>query len=267
MGLERILDLDEQRVQDLLRRTWRRWSRLVPALASVPDGEQLVEWRRSAGAQDVNRVLRGLAELAAADGLDDTDAARVLAWLMLPTAKALAGSLRGRDVEAHVAARLWIEVRTIPWAVRGPIAANIAMAVRAGVLLDLDSAGQLENHDKTLARTVPASEFVETVGSRLTPRLGEPMDDVLAVLDWGCANQVITGADRALLLDVLSAAAEEQGSPSRCQPLLGEKVSNRVGAIRGLSGRQVRRRVQRSISLLAESLDDRRRAAVAGLVA
>jgi hypothetical protein len=267
MGLEKILELDEQRVQELLGRNWGRWSQLVPALTSVPDGEQLAEWRRTAAPKDVNRVLRGLAELAAADGIDDVDAALVLAWLMLPAAKSLTGSIRGRDVEAHVAARLWIEVRTNPWTASGPVAANIAMAVRSGVLLDLDSAGQLENHDKTLARTVPASEYVETVGSRLTPRLGEPMDDVLAVLDWGCANHVITGADRALLLDVLSAAAEEQGSPSRCQPLLGEKVSNRVGARRGLSGRQVRRRAQRSISLLAESLDDRRRAAVAGLVA
>lgn len=267
MGLERILDLDEQRVQGLLRRNWRRWSQLVPALASVPDGEQLAGWRRTAGAPDVNRVLRGLAELAAADGLDDTDAARVLAWLMLPAAKSLAGSIRGRDVEAHVAARLWIEVRTIPWMVRGPIAANISMAVRAGVLLDLDSTGQLENHDKTQARTVPASEYVETVGSRTSTRLREPMEDVLAVLDWGCANHVITGADRSLLLDVLAAAAEEHGSPSRCQPLLGEKVSDRVGASRGLSGRQVRRRAQRSIALLAQSLDDRRRSAVTGLVA
>lgn len=269
MGLKEILELDDERVRDVLRLQWDRWAGLVPALERVSAGEQLATWRRSAPAGDVDRVLRGLAELASVDGRDEVDAARVLAWLMLPAAKAIVGEIRGTDVDAHVAARLWIEVRTYPWATSGWVAANIARRVRAAVLLDLDSTAQVENHDKTQARTVVGTAYVAAVAPVLDPDAEppDPLEEVLAILDWACANEVITDSERQLLLDVLAAAGEEQGYPARCQPLLGDRVSERVGARLGVTGRTVRRHAQRSIASLAASLGGLGRAGVTGLVA
>jgi len=207
--------------------------------------------------------------LAATDGFDDTDAARVLAWLMLPAAGALAAELRGRDVAEHLAARLWIAVRSHPWATTGKVAANIAGRVRREVLLDLDCATQLENHDKTQARTIPASPYVATLSLVVDPdeQLPDAAEDVLTVLDWGCAHQVISGSDRDLLLDVLAAAGLEEGTGTRCQPLLGDKVSARVGARRGVTGRTVRRHTKRAIAALAAAVGELGRAGVTGLVA
>lgn len=269
MRLEDILELDEERIRQLLRLHWQRWVKQVSALGGVPVAEELAAWRRVAAPGDVDRVLRGLAQLAAADGFDDTDAARVLAWLMLPAAGALAAELRGPNAVEHLAARLWIAVRSHPWATTGKVAANIAGRVRREVLLDLDCTAQLENHDKTQARTVAASPYVATLGPALAldEQVPDAAEDVLTVLDWGCAHQVITGSDRELLLDVLVAAGLEEGSGTRCQPLLGDKVSARVGARRGVTGRTVRRHTKRTITALAASVGELGRSGVAGLVA
>lgn len=269
MRLEDNLELDEERIRQLLREHWQRWVGQVSALGCVPVAEELAAWRRTAPADEVDRVLRSLAELAATDGFDDTDAARVLAWLMLPAAGALAAELRGPHVVEHLAARLWIAVRSHPWATTGKVAANIAGRVRREVLLDLDCTAQLENHDKTQARTIAASPYVATLGPVVEPdeRLSDAAEDVLTVLDWGCAHEVITASDRELLLDVLVAASLEEGTGTRCQPLLGDKVSARVGARRGVTGRTVRRHTKQTIAALAASVGELGRSGVTGLVA
>lgn len=269
MGLVEILGLDDEQIQHLMGPHWDCWAGRVPALGCVPAPRELAVWRWTAPAGEVDRVLRGLAELAAADGFDDVDAARVLAWLMLPAAAALAAELRGPDVEEHLAARLWIAVRSYPWATTGKVAANIAGRVRRGVLLDLDSTAQLENHDRTQARTVAASDFVVAVGPVFDPSepLPDAAEEVAAVLEWGCANDVISDDDRELMLDVLVAAGLEEGTGSSCQPLLGDKVSARVGSQRGVAGRTVRRRARRTIAALATAVGGLGRSATTGLVA
>lgn len=58
---------------------------------------------------------------------------------MMPSATVLAHQLRtlSEDIDCHVAAQLWIAVRTFPWRTTGPVAANLNRNLRKKVLQDL----------------------------------------------------------------------------------------------------------------------------------
>ena len=62
---------------------WREWCRTHPGLARFENTADLRGWVRSAPADESGDVLWCLAQLAAQDGGDDVEAARLLAWLLL----------------------------------------------------------------------------------------------------------------------------------------------------------------------------------------
>jgi hypothetical protein len=97
MSVVKALGLVDDQVIALMVRRWPSWREQVPALGSLADPAGVDAWRRAADPAEVDAVLRGLAELAARDGGDDTDAATVLAWLLLPTAIRLSVD-RGSDL-------------------------------------------------------------------------------------------------------------------------------------------------------------------------
>lgn len=260
MSLVEALGLDEQQIPAVVQRCWGRWSEQVPALGCVPVPGELGAWRKSAPAEVTDRVLRGLAELAATDGGNDTDAAMVLAWLMVPgVLRYVSAGLAGQpDADVQVAAQLWIEVRSFPWRTTGRVAGNILWRLRKAVLAEFGDRGQLENRDRTLARTFLdlSVDLLRASHNDEDTTAADARDDVLAILEWGRAHGVISEVDRSLLLDVLAASEEAQGPASACLPLLGDRVSDHVAARWGITGRTVRRRAARSIAALAATVGD-----------
>ncbi len=129
MSVMQAMGLDNEQVLDLLVERWPQWCRKVPDLELLAEPARIDAWRRAAPAAQVDRVLRGLAQLAATDGGDDLDAARVLAWLLMPVAVRLSAELVefDPDIDEHIAACLWIEVRTARW--QQPCAADVECGV------------------------------------------------------------------------------------------------------------------------------------------
>ena len=232
MSVVKALGLVDEQVIALMMRRWPSWSERVPAVGSLSDPAGVDAWRRAAGPAEVDAVLRGLAELAARDGGDDTDAATVLAWLLLPTAIRLSAEFidADPDIDEHIAACLWIEVRTFRWRTSSRVAANIAWRVRNQVLVEVGDRRQLADRGKrTQAHTLVDEALVRERAEQVA---SSDREDLLEVLDW----------------------AVEQALPPAGGWLLGDQASELVGAELGVSGRTVRRRAKRSIEALAEAI-------------
>jgi hypothetical protein len=263
MSVVLALGLDDDRVIDLMERRWLQWCQEMPSLGLLTEPALVDVWRRSAPAQDVDSVLLGLAELAADDGGDDVDAAAVLAWLLLPSAVRLSAELveADRDIDEHIAACLWIEVRTFDWRTSRRVAANIAWRLRRRVLMEIGDLSRLDSHgDRTRARTVVDDEIARVDVEDLDPYSATAADALLSVLAWGCAQGVITSAERLLLIDLVAAASISSGLPDSI-PLLGNRASDRVATRWGTSGRTVRRRAKASIAALARAVQNEGRSA------
>lgn len=255
-GVGAALGLSDELVAALIDNHWDHWRELAPALERVQQPAELESWLRKAPAARADRVLLGLAQLAAEDGLNDTDAALVLAWALMGGARVVAADLRSlsSDIDALVASQLWIEVRTFSWQTLGKVAANILARLRKHVLLDLGEYSQLRNHDRTVAGSIPFSpeSLTQLIPEVWADEGWSPTDELLRALEWGCRNKVITDADRQLLLDVLATATTNPDVPTDC--LFGDVVTDRVGHRWGLSGRTVRRRTKRSIERLSTAV-------------
>ena len=137
-GVGRALGISEESCADLIEAYWERWKALVPALGCVPEPQSIEAWLKDVPRPVADGVLCGLVELAAETGHDDRDAALVLAWMLHPGADALGIRLSdlGSDVFQHVAAFLWIEIRTFSWQTKAHVAANVLLRVRQRVLLE-----------------------------------------------------------------------------------------------------------------------------------
>lgn len=254
-GVGRALGISEETCADLTSAHWERWKGLVPALEGVSDPQSLERWLRDAPRPDADGVLHGLAELAAESGFDDTDAALVLAWVLHAGADALASRLydMGRDTYQHVAAFLWIEIRTFPWQTKARVAANILLRVRQKVLIEFGEPAQVDNHDRALALSDLTSPQVLQHRSpdvadilQNTPR--DRLEDLLA---WGCEHGVITDVDRLLLLDLVEAASSHPVRQRANTTLLSRSGTQLVGRNWGISERSVRRFARASIDALA----------------
>lgn len=257
-GVGRALGISEEICADLIAAHWGRWEALIPALARVPEPGSLEAWLRHQPRPDSDRVLRGLAELAAETGHDDRDAALVLAWMLHAGADALSIRLfdLGSEVFQHVAAFLWIEIRTFPWRTKGRVASNVLLRVRQRVLIEFGEPGQVDNHDRALALTdlVPPD-----VLQQVTPTLGDipentPRDRLEEALALGVEQRVITNADRLMLLDLVKAASVHPVRQRENTALLSRLGTEMVGQSRGISGRAVRRLAKASIDALAAAL-------------
>ncbi|MBN9103591.1 MAG: hypothetical protein J0I14_01185 [Propionibacteriaceae bacterium] len=254
MSVVKALGLVDEQVIALMMRRWPSWSERVPAVGSLSDPAGVDAWRRAAGPAEVDAVLRGLAELAARDGGDDTDAATVLAWLLLPTAIRLSAEFidADPDIDEHIAACLWIEVRTFRWRTSSRVAANIAWRVRNQVLVEVGDRRQLADRGKrTQAHTLVDEALVRERAEQVA---SSDREDLLEVLDWAVEQALLSEADTGLLVDVVAAAARSTSGPPAGGWLLGDQASELVGAELGVSGRTVRRRAKRSIEALAEAI-------------
>lgn len=245
MSVKTALGLSNEIAQSIITTRWEGWSRDLPDLALVPDPAELAAWLRGTDPASADRVLTVLAELGAADGADDSEAALLLAWLMMPAACRVARCIDHADIDEHVAAQLWIEVRTFSWRTTRKVAANIAGRLRKHLLAEL--ADPTDPHGERIARLSVVPAGMEPSAPQVAV---SSIEELVDLLDDGCASGVISVQDRRLLLDLITTAA---AAPHGRTAFLGDRTSDLVAARWGVSGRTVRRWAARSIHALAES--------------
>jgi hypothetical protein len=282
LGLDGNSDLLDQ-----ARGRWAEWVARDARLAMAPRFDDLRGYLRGASTEEADQCLLALARLAAADGGDDPAAAAALAKALLPGASVLAGRLTmrlsrrlppvpARRVDELVASQLWLEVRTFPWQRLTKVGGNILLNTQAAVLRDCGDRAVLERADPTWARTVcldPAVAAEARSASSVLSRPGaglvanpvyaaaagdadsEPSarEELLAVLEWACARQVISLEDRALLLCLVDEAARTPSRSARRGKagLCGNAVSATVALRLGTSAATVRRRAAATMAALA----------------
>lgn len=253
-GVGRALGISEARCAELVAANWTRWVALVPALDEVPTPLALESWLKRVSRPQADVVLRGLAELAAESGHDDPDAALVLAWVLHAGADALIARLWdiSEDIDQHVAAFLWIEIRTFRWRSARRVAANILLRVRQKVLVEGGDPAQVHNHSRVLARTRPMSP--ERL--RGLPEVVEetPRNELEQFLDIAVERRVITNLERRILLDLVDAAEVRPVRLRANSRLLGDACCDLVGRRWGMSGRKVRRIAKVAIDALTASI-------------
>jgi hypothetical protein len=261
---------------------WPDWVAADPRLGVVPEFGELRDWIASVPWDASDEVLLALAMLAAPDGGDDLAAAGALVKCLLPGACRLAASLtamtptgfrghqpatataRGDWIDELVAAQLWIEVRSFPWRRRRKVAANILADTRAGCLRELGSHSQLIRVDRAWANTTVVddrggdglalmSQPASVVGGAGGPGGGElsAAEELLEVLDQARAKDIISEADRVLLLCLVAEADQVSLRGRGFGGLLSDEVSELVAGQVGVSPRTVRRHAGRAVKALA----------------
>jgi len=242
----------------LADRRWGIWATAYPALAQCCGVAEMRSWLPGASQADADRVLHALATLAAVDGGDDIAAAGALAWALMPGACALANRLRTLtwNIDAVVAAQLWVEVRTFPWRRLRKVAANVLKNTRMGVLRERGAKSQLRRTDLTWSWTSPFDPFGSFWSGYVLTHCEppNPAEKLLELLRWGCENKVITDSDRALLLCLVEAADRAASRRGRgWGGLLANDVAEVVARQWGIGASTVRRRARESVDALASA--------------
>ena len=189
-------------------------------------------------------------------------------------------------VDELVASQLWIEVRTFKWRRLRKVAANILINTRVGVLREVGDFFYVSRADRTWANTTLVESFsagdltsadggagysAEMPTERVTgalfhrpeiladagPEQEEPTatEELLELLAWACDHQVISPADRYLLLCLVEEAdrVETRRLARVYGGLLSNEVSSRVAPRIGVSEAAVRRHGSRTVRALAEA--------------
>ena len=245
MCVESALGVTVDLAMEIVRRRWSDWAAARPPMAGL-DPQHASRWLR--GTSPAYCAARyELAVLAAETGGDDVDAALVLAWAMLPAACRVARGLADLDerIDELVASQLWIEVRTYNWRSGTHVAGTIRANLRRHLLRDLrpDLVNPLREELTHTGDLVDARLDVPTAAEV------DPCQLLVAVLDWGVIHQVITRAERRLLLLMADRAASEPGRANARRSLLA--VSAAVAPTLGVHPRTVRRRGRRALDALA----------------
>ncbi|MBO1756470.1 hypothetical protein [Allobranchiibius sp. CTAmp26] len=236
---------------------WPAWCRQHPNLRVATDTTTLRCWLRQSTTADADAVLLGLAQLAAADGGNDSAAAATLAWALLPAACTLAHRLRtlSPTIDQIVASELWLETRTFPWRRLTKVSANILLNTRAGVLRECDARSQLKRSDPTWSHTRPVDPYGSFWARQAAAELDadDPAQELSELLEWACRHDVITPADRSLLLHLVQAGGRSGTTRTgrRAGGLMANDTTDALALQLGVSARTLRRRARRSIDALA----------------
>lgn len=250
MSVQTELGLDPN-LENYIANAWPGWVDRQPVLAAVTDPRELRAWVKTADTHLADEVLHALAWLASTEGGHDRDAALTLAWLIVPGAAFLArklGSL-APDIDHVVAAQLWILVRTFPLH-RRKVVRNIMWDLRTEVLAECGAPATLQRRDPTWYATLTSIDAEPMLSLPLDPQ-PSALEELVDVLDWACAHEVITDADRRLLLLLVEASQESSLRHITRHGLLGNEATASVAALLGVCERTVRRRARHSIRALA----------------
>lgn len=259
MSIEDALGFGADIIPVLTREHWAGWRELYPELAVVPEPEQLWDWVRGWPA-DQDRVLLALARLAHVEQHNDTNAAKVLAAVLIPQAVKGAAPLTGfapkAEIDALAAQQLWIEVRTFTSRTNlvGP---NITWRVRTGMKRELGLGTGLTGNERLNSTATPvAPDTLDLVGDERTGDSAEGTARQLReVLDDAVASQVITAKDRAFLDRLIEVADQlPEGTHLRRgtgHGLLSAPVAYEIAGERGITERRVRQQGTQIIGRLS----------------
>lgn len=238
--------------------TWSRWGEQHSVLAGFEGVVAMRAWLRTADRADAEAVLWALAQLAAVDGGDDLDAAAWLCWSLLGGASMVARRLTGvPTVDQAVAAALWLEVRQFSWRTRSRVSSNILCEVRARVLADC---GRSQRRPQVNARArlvlVPDVAVLDHGVVDPDPFDVLPADRLAGLLAWACREQVISEAERGLLMCLVEVMDELPRAPKLGprQGMFGHLLSVEVGKRLGVSSRTVKRLTRVSIDALSAAV-------------
>lgn len=243
MSVQDALGISPDAVDRIIRDRWPAWAAAHPKLPSQVDScARLHRWIRSSASCDTDDVLRIMAMRAHIDDYDDRDAAAVLAFVMLPAAALIAHKLRSmdREIDAHVAAHLWIQARTTPWRSRGRIAIGLRWRVWRYVVQELSPPEGIDG-------------AVPDIGSLVRPQSDDPRcadDEISDLVAVARRSGDLTRDDVLLLMAVLDASSAAVPDKARGAALLGDRVSDAVAPLHGTSPRSVRRRTRSCIETL-----------------
>lgn len=250
MSVQTEMGLDAN-LENVIADAWPGWVERQPVLAAVTNPRHLRAWLKAADTQLADEVLHALAWLASTEGGRDRDAALTLAWLMVPGASFLAREFRSlaHDIDHVIAAQLWILVRTFPLH-RRKVSRNLMWDLRAEVLAECEAPATLQRRDPTWFATL-ASIDDDPLQFLPTEQLPSALEELVDMLDWACAHEVITDADRRLLLLLVEASQQCSVRHVAHHGLLGNEATAAVAALLGVCERTVRRRAKNSIRALA----------------
>ena len=265
MSVAEHLGLSTPESNELIRQARERWPGWVvadPCLGVVADPLDVKRWTLAAEPDCADEVLLALAKRAARDGGDDRAAAMTLCWALLPGAASVDRWHHGLmyRTDQLVASQLWLEARSFPWQRLRKVAGNIRGNVRSAVLLQGGRRPKraASDHAWDLTGLAEPADMVELAAADLSDGLPEPTswEEMLEVLEWGCRQDVITTADRALLLSLVEAAERADVSRVRVKygGLTGIGLSEAVADRWGVSAVTIRRRARRSVQALAEAV-------------
>jgi hypothetical protein len=239
--------------------SWASWAGRFPRLYGIGGVGSLRCWLRAAEPAAADEVLHALVTLASPSGGDDASAAAMVAWALLPGASVLAQRLQTLSprIDQIVAAQLWIEIRTFPWQRLRKVAANILANTRTGVLRECGAHGQIERVDRTWnsVRLVdPTAVFWARVCTQ-DDASRSAAHELVAVLEWARAANVISDSDRSLLLELAETA--DCFGPARTGRgwcgLMANELSADLADRLGMSPITVRRRARKAITALADA--------------
>lgn len=245
MSVNTALGITVSQIDELINGHWSRWQEEHPFLPNVGSSSELRAWLSTVTTHDRNVALRALAREAHVEAGNDPDAALVLAWVLLPTAAYLAHRLRRLDsrIDHHIAAQLWLEVRSINWWQSRPVAMVVMFSIRRAVYWDLGLGD------------IPCG--LDPLEGRRQNFAGVPIpgesddDDVDSLLGLAEDGGVLSRDDVALLSALMETSRTIPTRSGRSVALLGERVTGAVAPRLGVSARTVRRRARHSIDRLA----------------
>jgi hypothetical protein len=238
---------------------WASWADRFPCLSGIGGVGSLRAWLRAAQPAASDEVLHALVTLAAPSAGDDASATAMVAWALLPGASVLAQRLQTLSprIDQIVAAQPWIEIRTFPWQRLRKVAANILANTRTGVLRECGSHRQLERVDRTWssARLIDPTAVFWTRVCTQDDASQSAAHELVEVLEWARAANVISDSDRSLLLELAETA--DSFGPARTGRgwcgLMANDLSANLAERLGISPITVRRRARRAITALADA--------------
>ncbi|MBM6402607.1 hypothetical protein [Phycicoccus sonneratiae] len=253
MSVAAMLGLDDPD-SELLAQAQTRWSGWCvdhPGLDCAPSLPSLRQWLLACAPDQADGALAALANLGNCRGGGDPAAAAVLCWTLLPGASTLARGLATLcpDIDQVVASQLWIEVRSGRIPARH-VAANVLRNVRKGVLRHLGVGQPVGSRCDTAMLVDPTSRlWLDLPNPDRHPTAKAELEDLL---ERACRDGVIDLDDCRLLVRLARASGTGAG-PRRAGRggLTASAATTVVSAELGISGRTVRRRVQRSLTALA----------------
>jgi hypothetical protein len=238
---------------------WASWVDRFPCLLGIGGVGSLRAWLRTAEPAAADEVLHALVTLASPSAGDDASAAAMVAWALLPGASVLAQRLQTLSprIDQIVAAQLWIEIRTFPWRRLRKVAANILANTRTGVLRECGAQRQIERVDRTWS-SVRLVDPTAVFWARVCPQdtaSQSAAHELVDVLEWARAVNVISDSDRSLLLELAETA--DSFGPARTGRgwcgLMANDLSADLAERLGISPITVRRRARRAITALADA--------------